>query len=160
LIAQLIAKIRRFDNQISPRRGGGVTIDAVGDVDNIALELTLAALKSCRVYFRFYETHLSTIEANTQTAAWFSCPHENQRRPRNPGTAPSTRPQTVAPKGGRNTLRAAYAGVTFVCWHRSLCLRRQLGGTKFFGWSRVPDFITLRHNSSRDEIKRSRHRIA
>ena len=90
-----------------------LTIDAPGGVDNVALDLTLAALKSRRVCFRFYETHLSALQANTQTSAWFSCPYENERGPSNAGTPPSTRPQTFAPQGRRKALRAPYAGVTF-----------------------------------------------
>jgi len=69
-----------------------LTIDVLGGVDNVALDFTLAALKSRRVCFRLYETHLPAIQANTQTSAWFSCPHENKRGPCNPGTSPSTRP--------------------------------------------------------------------
>jgi hypothetical protein len=89
-----------------------LTIDALGGVDNVALDLTLAALKSRRVCFSVYETHLSAIQANTQTSAWFSCPHENERGPRNLGTPPSTRPETFAPKRGGKALRAPYTGVT------------------------------------------------
>jgi len=88
-----------------------LTIDAPGDVDNVALDFTLAALKSRRVCFRFYETHLSAIQANTQTSAWFSCPHENKRGPCNPGTPASTRPQTFTSEGRRKALRAPYTGV-------------------------------------------------
>src|SRR5262245_64497473 len=91
-----------------------LTIDAPGGVDNVALDLTVAALKSRRICFRFYETHLPAIQANTQTAAWFSCPHEDERGPRDPGTPPTTRTQTLAPKTRRNALRAAYAGVTLL----------------------------------------------
>src|SRR6266487_1395952 len=91
-----------------------LTIDALGAVDNVALDLTLAALKSRRVGFRFYETHLPAIQANTQTPAWFSCPHEDERGTRDPGTPPPTRPQTLASKARRKALRAPYAGVTLL----------------------------------------------
>ena len=92
----------------------GLTIDALGGVDNITLDFTLAALKSRRICFRFYETHLPAIQANTQTSARFSCPHENERGPRNPGTPASTWPQTLAPKARRNALPAPYAGVALL----------------------------------------------
>jgi hypothetical protein len=114
LLAVLIPKIRRSGNQISLTRCAVLTIDALGDVDNVALDLTLAALKSRRIYFRFYETHLPAIQANTQTSAWFSCPHESERGPRNPGTPAPTWPQTLAPKARRNALPAPYAGVALL----------------------------------------------
>jgi len=88
----LIPKIRHSGNQISLTHLVELTIDVLGAVDNVALDLTLAALKSCRVCIRFYETHLPTIQANTQTSAWFSCPHENERGARDSGTPPPTRP--------------------------------------------------------------------
>jgi len=113
LLALLIPKIRRPDNQISLTLRAGVTIDALGGVDNVALDFTLAALKSRRVGFRFYETHISAIQANTQASAWFSCSHENKRGTGNLGTPPSAGPQTVASEGRRNTLRAPHAGVAF-----------------------------------------------
>jgi hypothetical protein len=86
-------------------------IDALGGVDNVALDFTLAALKSRRICFWFYETHLPAIQANAQTSAWFSCPDENKRGPRNAGTPQATRPQTLAPKGRREALRAPYTGL-------------------------------------------------
>jgi len=91
-----------------------LTIDALGGVDNIALDLTVAALKSRRVCFRFYETHLPAIQANAQTPAWISRPHENKRRTRNSGTPPSTRPQAFVTEGRRQALRPPYAGITGV----------------------------------------------
>ena len=136
-----------------------LTIDAPGDVDNVALDFTLAALKSHRVCFRFYETHLSAIQANTQTSAWFSRPHENKRGPRNPGTPTSTRPQTFASEGRRKTLRAPYTGVTFfpanpivVCLSNSRSIF--LAGHAPLTW------LLCATTAQCDEIKPSRHRIA
>jgi hypothetical protein len=116
-----------------------LTIDAPGGVDNVALDFTLAALKSRRVCFRFYETHLSAIQANTQTSAWFPCSHENKRGPGNPGTPPSTRPQTFASEGRRKALRAPYTGITFFSRQSNRCLSPQLR-EQVFGWSRPADF--------------------
>ena len=120
-----------------------LTIDAPGSVDNVALDLTLAALKSRRVCFRFYETHLPAIQANTQTSAWVPCPHEDKRGPRDPGTPASTRPQTLAPKGRRNALRAPYAGVTLLP-SAGLVVVCLIEIDRFFGWPCLADFVTLR----------------
>ena len=138
-----------------------LTIDAPGSVDNVALDLSLAALKLRRICFRSYETHLPAIQANTQTSAWVPCPHEDKSGPRDPGTPSSTRPQTLASKGRRAALRASYAGVTllpsgslvFVCLsdrHRQV----------FLAGHASPISLRCPHKIFSHEIKRRRHRIA
>jgi hypothetical protein len=92
LVELLIPKICRPGNQISLAAVPTLTIDALGGVDNVALDLTIAAFKSRRVCLWFYETHLPAIQTNAQTPAWFSCPHENESGPRNFGTPPTARP--------------------------------------------------------------------
>jgi large subunit ribosomal protein L34 len=57
LLAVLIPKIRRSGNQISLTRCAALTIDALGDVDNVTLDLTLAALKSRRICFPMKRTY-------------------------------------------------------------------------------------------------------
>ena len=138
-----------------------LTIDAPCNVDNVALDLSLAALKSRRVCFRSYETHLPAIQANTQTSAWVPCPHENKRGPRDPGTPSSTRPQTLAPKGRRAALRASYAGVTLLPSASSG--RRpsvRLRSTSFLAGHASPISLRCPRKIFSHEIKRRRHRIA
>jgi hypothetical protein len=50
LVALLIPKIRPAGNQISLTSRAALIIDALGAIDNVALDLTVAALKSRRVY--------------------------------------------------------------------------------------------------------------
>src|SRR5947207_4507427 len=62
-------------------------------------------------YFRFYETDLPAIEANPETPARFSCPHEDKRRPGDTCPPAATRSQTFAPKRRRKALRPPYASL-------------------------------------------------
>jgi hypothetical protein len=138
-----------------------ITIDVLGSVDNVALNLTLAALKSRRVCFRAYETHLSAIQANTQTSAWFSRPHENERGSCNPGTPPSARPQTFASEGRRKTLRAPYAGVTFFFPADLIVVCPSYSeGISFLAGHASLTWLLYATKAQCDEIKRSCHRIA
>src|SRR5262249_38137310 len=63
--------------------------------------------------FRFYETHLSAIQANTQTSARFPRPDAYQRRSRDPCAPAPARPETLAAERRRATIRPAYAGLIF-----------------------------------------------
>jgi hypothetical protein len=74
---------------------------------------TVTALKSHRDLARFYETHLPAIQANTQTSARFPCSDAYQRRSRDTCTPPATRPQTIAAKRRRETLRSSHPGLIF-----------------------------------------------
>src|SRR5436309_11757424 len=82
-------------------------------IDNALLTPTVTALKSRRDLFRFYETHLSAVQANAEASARLSRPHANQGRARHPRTAPTAGPQTPASERRREALRSAHASLIF-----------------------------------------------